>query len=291
MPAGKTPPESSTELHRASAAPANDANAIRHADVEAWAYDYITTTDLAYKRFPPPVPSQWCSAQARAAVPDAPGRPPQLSVVAKVARSGYGTKSEEARARTLHTFLHHELQAAELMAWAILRFPDTELAFRQGLLRICLDEIRHLGLYAALLERRGTKWGAYPVRDWFWQRVPTCQTPLQFVSLMGLGVESANLEHASRFAQEFAAHGDHEAADLQHVVERDEIKHVAFGCHWFETWSGGLAFDRWREQLPKPLSPLLMRALPLNRMARTAAGQNQGFLDALSAWTPEDDRR
>jgi uncharacterized ferritin-like protein (DUF455 family) len=129
------------------------------------------------------------------------------------------------------------------------------------------------------------------VRDWFWQRVPTCETPLQFVSLMGLGVEAANLEHASRFADEFAHHGDHEAAELQRLVERDEVNHVAFGRQWFETWHGALAFAPWRRQLPKPLSPLLMRALPLNRAARSAAGLNATFLDALAAWTPDDDER
>lgn len=257
------------------------------ATVESWALAYITTTDLEQKRRPPPVPGRWDNTGLTA--PAAPGRPKELTVVAKVPRSGHGAKSEEARARTLHTFLHHELQAAELMAWALLRFPETELAFRQGLLRICMDEIRHLQLYADTLERRGVAWGTYPVRDWFWQRVPTCQTPTQFVSLMGLGVESANLEHASRFAEEFARYGDAEAAELQRLVERDEINHVAFGRQWFERWEGTLDFARWRAQLPAPLSPLLMRSLPLNRTARSQAGQNAPFLDALAAWVAEDD--
>jgi uncharacterized ferritin-like protein (DUF455 family) len=257
--------------------------------VEAWAFAYITSTDLGYKRCPPPVPATWSVEHHELEIPSRPGRPKELVVVPKVARSGHGTKSDEARARTIHTFLHHELQAAELMAWALLRFADSELAFRRGLLRICQDEIRHLGLYAALLEGRGVTWGAYPVRDWFWQRVPTCETPLQFVSLMGLGVEAANLEHASRFADDFEAHGDVEAAALQRLVERDEVSHVAFGRHWFEVWHGTLAFETWRAQLPKPLSPLLMRGLPLNRGARGAAGLNEAFLDALAAWSPDDD--
>lgn len=256
--------------------------------VESWAFAYISTAELAYKRSPPPAPGLWASRNTPQAVPSAPGRPVELRVVAK-ARSGYGAKSAEARARTLHTFLHHELQAAELMAWAILRFRDAEDAFRQGLLRICLDEIRHLGLYARLLEERGVAWGTYPVRDWFWQRVPSCQTPVQFVSLMGLGVESANLEHASRFAEEFERHGDRQAAELQRLVERDEINHVAFGRHWFEVWEGALTFERWQAHLPAPLSPLLMRALPLNYAARTRAGMNDGFLRALASWAPDDE--
>jgi len=260
-----------------------------HESVEAWAWAYVTSTSLVYKRHPPEVQTRWLGASHGLPVPAQPGRPKELVVVPKVARSGHGTKSFEARTRTLHTFLHHELQAAELMAWALLRFAGAELAFRRGLLRICLDEIRHLGLYASLLESRGVAWGSHPVRDWFWQRVPSCETPLQFVSLMGLGVEAANLEHAARFADEFARNDDDEAAELQRLVEHDEVNHVAFGRLWFETWAGELAFEPWRAQLPKPLSPLLMRALPLNRAARSAAGLNARFLDALAMWTPQND--
>jgi uncharacterized ferritin-like protein (DUF455 family) len=219
-------------------------------------------------------------------LPTTPGRPSELVVVSKVRRSRVGAASPEARARLLHTFMHHELQAAELMAWAVLRFPDAELAFRRGLLSICLDEIRHLNLYADLLTRRGVRLGAYPVRDWFWERVPTCATALQFVSLMGLGVEAANLEHSARFAQDFADAGDHEGAAVQHTVERDEVRHVAFGRHWYERWAGDLQFDAWRQQLPAPLSPLLMRALPLNVEARRSAGLNPDFLRDLALWEP-----
>lgn len=266
----------------------NDPTGFDSQTVEAWAASYILTTDLAHKRSPPPLPTRFADTALPVAVPTAPGRPPELTVVAKVARSGYGSKSEEARARTLHTFLHHELQAAELMAWAVLRFRDTEIGFRKGLLAICLDEIRHLGLYVDLLAERGVTWGAYPVRDWFWQRVPTCQSPLQFVSLMGLGVEAANLEHAARFANEFEHNGDVAAAELQRVVLRDEIAHVAFGRHWFERWQGALEFGDWKAALPPPLSPLLMRGMPLNLEARRAAGINAPFLDALGAWTPDE---
>lgn len=259
-----------------------------YASIEAWAHAYVTTTNLDHKRSPPPPPIQWAPPSHSFEAPNQPGRPAELTVVAK-ARSGYGAKSHEARARTLHTFLHHELQAAELMAWALLRFRDTEETFRRGLLRICLDEVRHLGLYVRLLETRGVTWGTYPVRDWFWQRVPTCRTPLQFVALMGLGVESANLEHAARFADEFARNGDEEAAIVQRIVETDEISHVAFGRHWFEQWHGALEFEQWRAQLPHPLSPLLMRSLPLNREARRRAGLDERFLAALETWMPSDE--
>jgi hypothetical protein len=46
---------------------------------------------------------------------------------------GQRAARDPRRARRLvHTFLHHELQAAELMAWAILAFPEDARAFRAG---------------------------------------------------------------------------------------------------------------------------------------------------------------
>ena len=64
------------------------------------------------------------------------------------------------RAELLHTFLHHELQAAELMCWAILAFPETPEAFRLGLLGVARDEIRAAA--ASITERYA--WGRYSDR-------------------------------------------------------------------------------------------------------------------------------
>src|SRR6185312_12441409 len=138
------------------------------------------------------------------------------------------------RARALHAFLHHELQAAELMAWAVLAFPETPLEFREGLVRIAKDEIRHMRIYAEQIERLGFHVGDFEVRDWFWERVPTARTPASFVAVMGLGLESANLEHAASFAARFRAAGDEDGARAQEIVAREEIAHVRFGVRWFE---------------------------------------------------------
>src|SRR5690349_9359704 len=107
--------------------------------VERWAWEYVLATTLDAKLSPPPVPTRW---EERAPVRrlEAPGRPPELRIVAKAGKTR-GLRSEHGRARALHTFLHHELQAAELMAWAVLAYPDAPQEFRAGLLRIALDEI------------------------------------------------------------------------------------------------------------------------------------------------------
>ena len=253
--------------------------------VERWAWDYVQTTSLADKLAPPPVPERWEEAPPPRLL-KGPGRPPELRLVTRAAKTR-GLSNPVARARALHTFLHHELQAAELMAWAVLAFPRTPREFRDGLVRIALDEVRHMGLYATQIERLGHHVGDFAVRDWFWERIPSCPDPASFVATMGLGFESANLEHTASFAARFRDKGDEESAHVQEIVGREEIAHVRFGARWFAVFTGGLDFDGWRSALPAPLSPLLMRGRPLHREARRRAGIPEPFLDRLDAWQPE----
>ncbi len=189
-----------------------------------------------------------------------------------------------ARAQILHTFAHHELQAAEIFCWAFLAFPDAPESFRRGLLGIAQDELRHTNQYIAQVERLGGTFGEHPVRDWFWQRFADVRTPLQFVSLMGIGLEGANLDHADLWAARFREVGDEEGARCQESVGREEEPHVAFAVQWFERWAGPLEFNTWRAQLPAPLTPTVMRGPALQRDARARCGQSEAFLQELDAW-------
>jgi uncharacterized ferritin-like protein (DUF455 family) len=253
--------------------------------VERWAWDYVLATDLAHKLEPPPPPEAWEPAPASRRV-EAPGRPPELDVVQRAEKKrGLGTP--RGRAQALHAFFHHELQAAELMAWAVLAYADAPREFREGLVRILLDETRHMRMYRARIEALGFHVGDFAVRDWFWTRIPTCSEPASFVAVMGLGLESANLDHSASFAARFREAGDEEGARVQELVGLEEIAHARFGARWFEHFAGTLEFDAWRRALPAPLSPMLMRGRPLQREMRRRAGQSERFLDELDAWIPE----
>jgi uncharacterized ferritin-like protein (DUF455 family) len=256
--------------------------------VERWAWEYLSATDLAHKRAPPPPPRELLSGAAPLRV-TRPGRPPELHVSAR-ARKSPGPEAlrvPERRADLLHTFLHHELQAAELMCWAILAFPDTPEAFRLGLLGVARDEIRHLALYEAHLAALGYAYGAFPVRDWFWERIPQAATPVGFVAALGIGLEGANLDHTARFAARFRAVGDEAGAALQERIGEEEVPHVRFALSWFARFSAiEPSFAGWAGQLPPPLSPLLMRGAPLNRAARLEAGFSPAFVDELEQWSP-----
>lgn len=254
--------------------------------LQAWALRLIEERSLAAKLDPPPAPAE-LAADVPALRVAAPGRAPELEVLAraeKAPRPG-ALVQPEARARLLHTFAHHEVQAAELFAWALLAFPETEQEFRLGLVTLIGDELRHARLYLDEVERLGWSYGDFPVRDWFWQRFVACRTPLQFLALMGLGVEAGNLDHAELWAQRFEEVGDSSGARAQRQVGREEIAHVRFAAHWFERWTGELSFERWRTELPAPLTPLVMRGKQLHRAARLAAGVDEAFLEEYEAWS------
>ncbi|MDB4991647.1 MAG: hypothetical protein JWN04_6825 [Myxococcaceae bacterium] len=255
-----------------------------------WAYGYVSSTSLAHKLAPPPLPSAIDEAAKREPLRvAAPGRPHELNVTwdkYKAPRSAEALRDPKKRAHLLHTFWHHELQAAELMCWAALVFPETPLGFRRGLLNICLDEVRHMNMYATHIAALGFAVGAFPVRDWFWQRAPAARTAAEFVAVMGLGFEAGNLDHSERYVQLFEQAGDEQAAALQAIVGHEELAHVAFGAHWFRELAGPLEFARWVSHLPAPLSPMVMRGRPLARAARALAGFDEAFLDELEAWSP-----
>jgi uncharacterized ferritin-like protein (DUF455 family) len=257
-------------------------------DVEAWAENYVLSATLHDKIAPSPPPGRFREAGEPRRLTE-PGRPPEF----RAARRGERTPKLEAlkepyyRARALHAFFHHELQAAELMCWALLAFCDAELEFRKGLLGICLDEIRHMNLYREHIQALGSKIGDFGVREWFWKRVPTCPTKLAFVSVMGMGLEAANLEYAGDFAARFRAVGDEAGARIQEQIAKEEVAHVGFATRWFARWTGGCNFETWAAELPPPLSPWVMHGSPIAEQARLRAGMTAEFVAALSAYVPE----
>lgn len=173
------------------------------------------------------------------------------------------------------------------MCWAILAFPDTEPEFRRGLLGICLDEIRHMNLYADHIVSLGSAVGDFGIRDWFWKRVPDCRTPIEFVAVMGMGLEAANLEYAPSFAARFRLAGDQHGAQIQERIAAEEVAHVRFATRWFSRWTGGCDFATWAKHLPRPLSPWVMHGQPIARDARAKAGMPAEFVEALASYVPE----
>jgi uncharacterized ferritin-like protein (DUF455 family) len=264
------------------------ADGVAFADLDTWAEHYVLACDLATKTAPTTPPRSFCP-QPEPRRLAGPGRPPLLRAAERRERmpKPEGLKEARCRARLLHAFWHHELQAAELMCWAALAFADAETEFRKGLIGICLDEIRHMRLYQEQIEALGFALGDFGVRDWFWRHVPSCRSKVGFVALMGMGFEAANLEHAQNFAQWFRAAGDERAAAIQEQVGKEELAHVSFATRWFKRWTAGCEFETWQAHLEPPISPWVLHAEPIAEHARLRAGMPSEFIAKLAAYVPE----
>jgi uncharacterized ferritin-like protein (DUF455 family) len=94
-----------------------------------------------------------------------------------------------------------------------------------------------------------------------------------------------------RFAEWFRSAGDERAAAIQDQIGREEVAHVAFSTRWFQEFTGQVNFQTFRDALPPPLSPLLLRGKTIARERRRKAGMPEDFIDALAAYGPSSPPR
>lgn len=200
-----------------------------------------------------------------------------------------GMRDPAQRARILHAFANHELQAAELFAWAVLAFPDAPAAFRKGLVGILADEQRHCRMYLERLAAHGGSFGDYRVTGHFWSKAEGLRTPLDFVCTMGLTFECANLDFALEYSDAARAAGDHATAAVIDKVHDDEIRHVKFGWHWLRELKpeSDSMWDTYLAHLQWPLDPGRARGKRFDREARIAAGFDDDFIARLEATRPK----
>ncbi|MCG8423125.1 MAG: ferritin-like domain-containing protein [Proteobacteria bacterium] len=251
----------------------------------------IEAETLAGKLEPPPR-RLTCDENVTAIRLTAPGRPDNLTILAarqvKVPPP-VGMADPAQRVRILHALANHELQAAELFAWALLAFPDAPGPFRRGLVAILADEQRHCRLYIECLAALGARFGDYPVTGHFWNKIAGLTTPLQFVCTMGLTFENANLDFAKEYARAAQDAGDERTATALDQVHADEIRHVRFAWRWLNQLSNPLegAWDTYLASVRWPLGPARARGKQFDRTSRRAAGLADDFIRKLEATAPK----
>jgi len=259
-------------------------------ELRDFASTVLATEDLAVKLAPPgePLTDERPGPALRA---DGPGRPPGLRLVAGVKAevpSCAGMPDPAQRPRILHGLANHELQAAELFAWALLAFPAAPAAFRRGLAAILEDEQRHTRMYLARLADAGARFGDYPVNFYFWKKVAHIHSPLDFICAMSLTFENANLDHTVDYEAAARRAGDAKTAAVIEQVHRDEIEHVRFGWTWLQVFKGDgeSAWDAYRRHLTWPLRPARARGTRFHRAGREAAGLDAEFIRRLEDSRP-----
>lgn len=170
---------------------------------------------------------------------------------------------QDKRAACLHRFAGHELLAVEIMAFALLAFPEAPPHFRRGVAHTLKEEQIHVRLYLKRMEEMGIKLGDLPLYRHFWNFTPYLTTPLQYLSVMSLTFEMANLDFAPLYGASFAKHGDLASAKLMEQILIDEFSHVSFGVNWLKKFKKGeqSEWDAWLEALPQKLPPSRAKGL------------------------------
>lgn len=223
--------------------------------------------------------------------PTLPGRPEHLKPKANDGKSPFPSADqihdEEQRGILLHFFANHELLAVELMALALLKFPDAPDSFRKGVLRTLQEEQNHTLWYLERMKECGLKFGDYHLSPMIWSHISTMESPLDYVSRLSLTFEQANLDYARHYSQVLAQAGDQKSADLLAQIYKDEIAHVGYGLKWLRRWKENAQsdWDAWHKQLHFPLSPIRAKGIaPFNEEGRRKAGMDEHFIASIKRY-------
>ena len=191
---------------------------------------------------------------------------------------------EDNRAICLHRFAGHELLAVEIMAYALLRFPEAPPHFRRGLSHTLKEEQGHVRLYIERLKALGVNFGDLPLYRHFWCHTPYLTTPISYVSVMSLTFEMANLDFAPMYGKAFEQHGDMASAALMNRILKDEIAHVSFGWNWLQKFKKKESdWDAWKDALSPLLTPKRAKGFLLHEEHRRKAGVSEEWIANLKA--------
>lgn len=255
-------------------------------EIREFARQVLLSESIAEKLTPilPPVTDLQPGMTER---PPVPARPLQLRFCARKQAPPMphpDTFADPRRRATAHHIMaNHELQALEVMAFVLCAFPEAPADFRQGLVRIMLDEQRHTRLHIDRLAELGLEFGDLPVNGYFWKKGQEFACLLDYLAGLPLTFEGRNLDHTLEFAEHFRRAGDERSAAVMRAIHRDEIRHVAFGIEWLRRlkppdqsdWDAYLAHLKW------PLRAEKARGKTFDRASRLAAGLSEEFIDRV----------
>lgn len=261
--------------------------------IEALAERVLFSNSLEEKLHPRPLDSGAVGGRAAKIRPEQfllPARPEELSFERKSGPrprlpTDANLVNEESRGVLLHFFANHELLAAELMALALLKFPEAPVEFRNGLAKTLREEQRHTRWYMSRMSECGVTFGEYPVNGFFWDAVSGMENPLDYVSRLSLTFEQANLDYSLHYSKILQQCGDTKSASILRKIYEDEIDHVGYGLHWFRQWKDPEQndWDALKTRLLFPLSPARAKGnrAQFNAAGRSAAGFDDDYIRNL----------
>lgn len=219
-----------------------------------------------------------------------PGRATHLSFSDKKIKFPKGDRllTPEGRSIALHSFANHELLAIEIMAMVLLKFPHNTkemLTFKKGLIKTLKDEQLHFKLYRELLNEEGFDFGDFSISDFFWKSSKLMTTPAEYMAIMAMTFEGANLDFTHYFSHLFREAGFYKIADVLKRVYEDELTHVALGGHYLNKWRGDSSiWNYYLESLPFPVTPARAKGIHFYEQSRKEAGLSDDFIHELKLY-------
>ena len=254
-------------------------------ELSEWATRILSADTLEEKLLNPKILSDEKPGSAQ--FWDEPTRPPGLEFQKHTRKDKLPALNElehpDKRAICLHRFAGHELLAVEIMAYALLAFPEAPKHFRRGVANTLREEQEHVRLYLQEMQRFDVSLEDLPLFRHFWAYTPFLRKPEEYLSVMSLTFEMANLDYAPLYGACFAKHGDRESAQLMKRILHDEIQHVSFGWNWLKKLktTGVTEWDAWMQALPEKLSPKRAMGTQFQEENRKKAGISDEWLDAF----------
>ena len=195
---------------------------------------------------------------------------------------------KEKMGMALHYFANHELLAIEMMAAFLWKFPtinENDKKIKRGILSALTDEQRHLKLYITRMNELGVEFGNYPLNDFFWKQMIKVKEPAQFLAVMSLTFESANLDFALFYKNVFFGVEDFKSAEIMDIIFEDEVTHVKLGLYWLNKFKMDKdLFEYYQTILPQNISPSRAVGIGYQRTIREKAGFDPCFLDKLERY-------
>ncbi|NGX37533.1 MAG: hypothetical protein K1000chlam2_00689 [Chlamydiae bacterium] len=251
-------------------------------ELNQWATRILSADTLEEKLLEPAILSD--DQPGPALFWDEPTRPPGLEFQKHARKDKLPPLHELAhsdkRAICLHRFAGHELLAVEIMAYALLAFPEAPKHFRRGVANTLREEQEHVRLYLHELKRFNIHLDDLPLFRHFWAYTPFLRTPEEYLSVMSLTFEMANLDYAPMYGACFSQHGDQKSAQLMERILRDEIAHVSFGWNWLKKLkpAGVTEWDVWMQSLPDRMPPKRAMGTHFQEENRRKAGISDAWL-------------
>ncbi|EQC47184.1 DUF455 family protein [Bacteriovorax sp. Seq25_V] len=197
----------------------------------------------------------------------------------------------DRKALALHFFANHELLAIEMMAAALLYLPlndNYSKRIRMGILQTIKDEQKHFKLYRHRMNDFGIDFGDFPVNDFFWRQMQKMKSINEYLAVISLTFEAANLDFAKNYGSIFAAVDDDKTAKIMDIVYQDEISHVAFGVTWLNKWKEDKSlWQYYVDSLPDLLTPARSKGTIFDFEGRVKSGMDEDFVSKIRDYRDE----